>query len=122
MVLDTLGQARLDPAIAARVGQGGLPARVVEQVLQRNGVTASRLEQDLLLEVLQKATSQGHPAIAVVRSGANTRHAVVVDGVTTRMGQQVVAIRDPLGFQYFESADLFQSRWVNGQAILTNPR
>jgi hypothetical protein len=43
------------------------------------------------------------------------------DGITMRMGRVVVAIRDPLGYQYFEDVAVFLNRWVNGQAILTNP-
>lgn len=49
-------------------------------------------------------------------------HAVVVDGVTIRNCQTVVAIRDPaLGCQYFTPVDEFNLKY-SGQAIFTNPK
>ena len=46
----------------------------------------------------------------------------VVDGVTIRNSQTVVAIRDPaLGRQYFTPVNEFNLKY-SGQAIFTNPK
>jgi hypothetical protein len=45
-------------------------------------------------------------------------HWVVVDGVTTRLGQEVLAIRDPWGIQYFELTSVFGPRFT-GQGVVT---
>lgn len=70
------------------------------------------------LEQLAAATAGGNPAIlamSLTRGG----HAVVVDGVTMRAGQAVVAILDPaLGWQYFTPVEQFV-RQFSGQAIFT---
>lgn len=47
-------------------------------------------------------------------------HAVVVNGVTIRNGQTVVAIRDPaLGRQYFTPVEEFYQKF-SGEVIYTN--
>jgi len=46
-------------------------------------------------------------------------HAIVVDGITVRQGQQVVAIRDPaLGRQYFTPIDEFSQKF-SGSVVFT---
>jgi filamentous hemagglutinin len=60
----------------------------------------------------------GDPAIArmsLIRGG----HAVVVDGITTKNGKQVVAIRDPAGgLQYFTPVNEFLNSF-SGEAAFT---
>jgi filamentous hemagglutinin len=49
-------------------------------------------------------------------------HFVVVDGVTTRQGQAVVAVRDPgSGKQYFVPKAEFESKF-SGQAVFTGKK
>ena len=68
-----------------------------------------------------RTTTKGHPAVVATRLDRGG-HAIVVDGITTRQGQKVVAIRDPaLGRQYFTPLEEFSDRF-SGQAILTNPK
>jgi hypothetical protein len=72
---------------------------------------AASLDYDLSISSLAKATAGGKPAVvAVIQNGGG--HAIVVDGVTTRQGAQVVAIRDPWGRQYFERVDQFEKRYL----------
>jgi filamentous hemagglutinin len=70
------------------------------------------------IEDLASATAFGDPAIvrlSLDRGG----HAVVVDGITIRKGQTVVAIRDPaLGRQYFTPVEEFKLKF-SGEAIFT---
>jgi len=73
------------------------------------------LRMDLTVSEIAKATQGGNPVIMIVRNVGSTRvneltHYVVVDGVTTRMGRQVMAIRDPHGTQYFELVESFVAR------------
>lgn len=66
---------------------------------------------------LEAATANGRPVIATVRNSDDTFHALVVDGITTRQGARVVAIRDPYqGQQYFELYETFSARY-HQQAI-----
>lgn len=71
---------------------------------------------------VKRLTSNGRPAIAIVRTGPKTNHAIVVDGVTKRGGQQVVAIRDPAGGTnggvYYETVSSFNARFT-GNVIET---
>jgi filamentous hemagglutinin len=46
---------------------------------------------------------------------------VIVDGITVRQSQKVVAIRDPAGGrQYFTPLEEFSEKFIGGEAILTN--
>lgn len=49
--------------------------------------------------------------------GSSFSHFVVVDGVTTRNGIAVVAIRDPWGKQYFSPAGTFEKNFT-GEVIV----
>ncbi len=131
MVLDTLGQS-VDLNILAkqaRVTSRGTNARNIVLALRANGVSTARVERGLTLDDLVNATSKGYPVIAnvtVTRFAtdgsfwARGGHAVVVDGVTTRQGQKMVAIRDPAGGrQFFTPAQEFIDLFT-GEAILTN--
>jgi hypothetical protein len=134
MILDTLGLPydlnKL--VIQTRVPQnkGAFPNDVAIS-LRQNGVTAARSVVRQSIDDLKRATSQGHPALVVVNleqlNGDPRPHFVIVDGITTRQGQEVVAIRDPAGGrQYFTPVGEFSQRFIskryNGAAILTNPK
>lgn len=65
------------------------------------------------------ATSNGNSAIARVVLDSGEGHFVVVDGVTSRQGQFVVAVRDPgTGTQYFVPAAEFAKKF-SGQVVFT---
>lgn len=90
----------------------------LSMLLNQNGVRAS-WRTNLTLDQLEAATRLGNPAIASIRNSDGTWHAVVVDGITTRLGQRVVAIRDPNGGQqYFLLITEFMRLW-NRQAVVT---
>jgi len=58
--------------------------------------------------------------IARVTLGNGEGYFVVVDGVTTRLGQSVVAARDPgTGTQYFVPANEFSKKF-SGQVVFTH--
>jgi RHS repeat-associated protein len=134
MILDTLGLPydlnKL--VIQTRVPRNkGAFSNDLSMTLRRNGATAARAVQRQSIDDLKRATSQGHPAIVLVDleqlSGDPRPHFVVVDGITTRQGQEVVAIRDPAGGrQYFTPVEEFSQRFIskrsNGFAIYTNPK
>lgn len=80
-------------------------------LLGRNGIK-STLRNGRSIDDIAKFTANGKPAIAHVNLPEGGGHYVVIDGVTARLGQPVVAIRDPLGGrQYFELADDFAKRF-----------
>jgi filamentous hemagglutinin len=84
-------------------------------------LSSARALTDQTIESLTRATAKGDPAIALVDLDRG-RHFVVVDGVTSRQGQKVVAIRDPAnGRQYFTPVEEFSERF-SGEAVLTNPK
>ncbi|MFE5923829.1 DUF4157 domain-containing protein [Streptomyces sp. NPDC056468] len=126
MVVDTMGQPH-DLAKMVRVaGPDGTPMDVVLQLMRRHRIDAD-LRTGLTVDDLARATSSragGNPTLALIRNTTGARqqevlHYVVVDGVTTRMGQKVVAVRNPWGTQYFELVDVFAKDFT-GQAITVN--
>jgi filamentous hemagglutinin len=121
MVIDTAGQPVDLATLVKAAGPEGTPLDTMLQLLKHNRVVG-RISLSMTVEDLAVATRQGNPAIAVIRvRGTRTSeqlHAVVVDGVTTRMRQRVVAIRDPQrGEQYFETVDVFRQKFI-GQGII----
>ena len=119
MVLDTLGK-KVDVNIIikqANVSEKGTYLPNLANVLRTNGVDAN-VKYGVTIEQLAEATSKGKPAIVAMlldRGG----HAVVVDGITTRQGKVVVAIRDPAyGRQYFAPIEEFKQKFSR-QAIFT---
>ena len=119
MILDTLGRPVDLPGLVARakVGANGMTADRVAALLRSEGVDAS-FKTRMTIQDLADATANGNPAIAAVRQGG-TGHAIVIDGVTTRQGVPVVAIRDPWGEQFFERTDVFNERFLK-QGIIIN--
>lgn len=119
MVLDTAGKS-VD--LGALIFESGVTAQGttlprLAGTLNRNGLSASYV-RGVTVEDLAAATANGDPAIVAMNLDRGG-HAVVVDGVTIRNGQAVVAIRDPaLGRQYFTPIEEFRQKFVN-EAILT---
>lgn len=65
-------------------------------------------------------TSNGTPVIARIADktgGSSFSHFVVVDGVTTRNGISVVAIRDPWGKQYFSPVSTFEKNFTRDVVV-----
>lgn len=63
---------------------------------------------------LARYTKKGMPIVVRVvdkTRGSDFSHFVVVDGVTTRGGVTVVAIRDPHGKQYFSPTTTFEKKF-----------
>ncbi|WP_330962006.1 cysteine peptidase family C39 domain-containing protein [Photobacterium sp. 53610] len=118
MVLNTKG----DPVVVEDLirthpvtSSAGTTMPDLQRLLKDNGVS-SVVRTRRKVSDLQKMTSNGRPSIVMVRSGPSTNHFVVVDGVTTRGGQRVVAIRDPAGKPnggvYYESVESFENRFT----------
>jgi hypothetical protein len=125
MVVDTMGQPHDLTELVKVAGPEGTPMEVVLDLMRRHRIDAE-LRTGLTVDDLARATSSragGNPAIAVLREppgASHPLHAVVVDGVTERLGQRVVAVRNPqTGSQYFELADKFAKDFI-GQAITVN--
>ncbi len=77
----------------------------------------ARFEQTLTIDALRQATANGDPAIVAIRvSGGG--HAIIVDGITTRLGREVVAIRNPWGEQYSQTLEEFTKVFLR-QGVLT---
>lgn len=57
------------------------------------------------------------PLIFDHTNGTRFSHFVVVDGVTTRNGVAVVAIRDPHGVQYFSPVRTFEKNF-SGEVVV----
>lgn len=110
MVLDTInpGRASTNTINLALTARGTTMDRLAA-LLRRNGVNATWRGRYSIDDVA-RATAGGNPLLAAVRVPGGG-HAVVVDGVTTRMGQRVVAVRDPRGRQYFELVSEFSKRF-----------
>ncbi len=115
MVLDTMGHKvdignlieKLPP------GKDGIFPQDVANLMKSEGVNtavyASRNVADLA-----RYTANGTPVIVQVvdkAAGTGFSHFVVVDGITTRNGISVVAIRDPHGKQYFSPATTFEKNF-----------
>lgn len=69
---------------------------------------------------MARYTSNGTPVVVRVADkigGSDFSHFVVVDGVTTRNGIPVVAIRDPHGMQYFSPVTTFE-RSFTGEVVV----
>ncbi len=123
MVLDSSGKKfDLNKLIAdSKVTSQGAYMGDMAQALRNQGLVTARVKNRVTIEQLAEATSNGNPAVVATRLDRGG-HAVVVDGITMRQGQMVVAIRDPaLGRQYFTPLDEFSERF-SGQAILTNSK
>ncbi|MBB5020636.1 hypothetical protein HNQ59_003961 [Chitinivorax tropicus] len=119
MVLDTLGRpVNLGTLVQQiQVGRNGVGIDSLAKLLQSEGVNAS-YQSRLSIEALRKATADGNPAIVAVKLEGGG-HAVVVDGITTRQGVEVVSIRDPWkGAQYHEQLDVFKQRYYRQGVII----
>ncbi|MBS9443874.1 DUF637 domain-containing protein, partial [Photorhabdus heterorhabditis] len=123
MIMDTAGlKYDLGKLITdAKVTANGARMNDLASAMRNQGLTDAKFTSKISVEDLAKATSNGHPAIVAMKLNRGG-HAVVVDGITVRNGQHVVAIRDPaLGRQYFTPINEFKEKFM-GQAITTNTK
>lgn len=126
MAVDTMGQPHDLSKMIQVAGPFNTPMRDLLALIRRHKIKAD-LTTGQTIDDLARATSSqagGNPAVVMIRNlGAKPPdppfHAVVVDGVTTRMGQRVVAVRDPAiaGSQYFELVDTFAPKFT-GEVIV----
>ena len=117
MILDTLKPSRISTNLVNLMTSAkGVTMDRLAALLRQNGVNAVWSAGNTVGDIA-RLTASGNPVIAAVRAGTGG-HAVVVDGVTTRMGQLVVAIRDPGngGTQYFQLASEFAKNFI-GQIV-----
>ena len=117
MVLDTVNPGRASTAFINRaLSSKGMSMSSTAAMLRQSGVQATHRTGYNIADIA-RATARGNPLIAAVRVPGGGFHAIVIDGVTTRMGQAVVAIRDPGdGRQYFELVITFAQRFT-GQVV-----
>jgi len=116
MLLDTLGKSFDIPTLIERVpyGDDGIYPHDVVALLKSEGVR-SNYWPNRNVNDLARYTKDGTPVIVVIADRTNNtsfRHFVVVDGVTTRNGVPVVAIRDPHGLQYFSPLETFKKNFT----------
>jgi filamentous hemagglutinin len=120
MILDDLLPNRTNTSLGGYKGVTGkgIPANKAADILKSNGLNA-KFKARMSVEDLADATSKGKPAIAVIRVKNGGGHAVVVDGVTTKLGEKVVAIRDPWGGkQYFQKVSEFEKVFLKQGTII----
>ena len=96
----------------------GISIYKVEALLKNNGVKAQALSRRKLDDIV-RYTKTGNPVIVRIKN-KDFSHFIVVDGITTRGGVKVVAIRDPHGKQYFSPATTFEKSFT-GDVIFLKP-
>lgn len=120
MVLDTLGNP-VDPVkliSAIPPNANGITANQVESLMKTVGGVDAIAYDGRTVTDLARYTSSGTPVVVrIADQTGDFSHFVVVDGVTTRGGVQVVAVRDPNGVQYFSPVSTFSSSF-KGQVIV----
>lgn len=119
MVLQGAGK-QIDARAILEEAKGFEPSSKLTTILSSNGINSVTDRGPLRTLLAQKASSpdpfiavinvQGSPAGEFPNGGG--AHAVVVDGFTTRYGQEVVAIRNPWGKQYFQLLSEFEKQFA----------
>lgn len=121
MVLNTLGKEVDVGTLIQKLppSEKGIFAQDVASLMKSEGVPASAFGSRNVSD-LARYTSNGTPVVVRVvdkTTGSGFSHFVVVDGVTTRNGISVVAIRDPHGKQYFSPVSTFE-RNFSGEVVV----
>ncbi|MGL4283696.1 MAG: hemagglutinin repeat-containing protein, partial [Eubacterium aggregans] len=121
MVLDTMGKQVDIESLVKKIPPSteGIYSTDVAQLLKSEGVRSTAFSNRNVAD-LTRYTANGTPVIVRIAdqtTGSGFSHFVVVDGVTTRNGLRVVAIRDPNGMQYFSPVATFEKSFT-GEVIL----
>ncbi|WP_227541451.1 MULTISPECIES: cysteine peptidase family C39 domain-containing protein [Acinetobacter] len=121
MVLDTLGKPVNVDQLMQKYGYkiDGLYPQEVAKIMKDNNIDVYNFSARTLND-LSRYTSNGKPVIVRIADPKNPKefsHFVVVDGITEKNGQKVVAIRDPHGKSYFSPVDTFKKAFT-GEAIV----
>ncbi|AWH88632.1 DUF637 domain-containing protein [Limnobaculum parvum] len=121
MVLDTLGKPVDIIGLISKVPPeaGGITSLQVANILKSEGVSAAAWVNRTVSD-LTRYTANGTPIIVRIvdkTGGSSFSHFVVVDGVTTRNGISVVAIRDPWGKQYFSPVSTFEKNFTGDVVV-----
>ncbi|HFD6779163.1 TPA: two-partner secretion system putative hemagglutinin TpsA2 [Pseudomonas aeruginosa] len=121
MVLNTLGKEVDVGVLVQKVkpSAGGIYAQDVADLMKSEGIPASAFGNRNVAD-LTRYTSNGTPVVVRIadKTGdSDFSHFVVVDGVTTRNGVSVVAIRDPHGTQYFSPVATFEKSFT-GEVVV----
>ncbi|QNX49862.1 hemagglutinin repeat-containing protein [Acinetobacter seifertii] len=121
MVMDTLGKpVDIDMIIKKYPYQeDGLYPRDVAKIMKDNNIPVYNFSGRSVSD-LAKYTDKGVPVIVRIVDSSNPSqfsHYVVVDGITTKGGKEVVAIRDPHGKNYFSPLETFKKAFT-GEAII----
>ncbi|MDH2274502.1 cysteine peptidase family C39 domain-containing protein [Moraxella porci] len=120
MMLDTMGKT-VDPAtLVAYIPPSaqGITGNDIASLLKSQGLTNATYLPNRTIASLGALTQQGSPAIVRISNGRGFSHFVVVDGITTRMGRKVVAIRDPWNKQYFSPIEIFEKSFTGDVVYL----
>jgi filamentous hemagglutinin len=125
MVLDTMGKQVDVVDLIQKVPPSaeGIFPRDVAALLKSEGVNSNAWGNRNLAD-LASYTSDGTPVIVQIADktgGSNFSHFVVVDGITSRNGVAVVAIRDPQGMQYFSPVSTFQKNFTGNVIVPKKP-
>lgn len=119
MVLDSLGKP-VDPAnLIALIPPSpkGIYTTEVRDLFRSEGVNAAAYANRNVSD-LARYTQDGTPVVVRIEDASSGfSHFVVVDGVTTRGGVQVVAVRDPHNLQYFSPIGTF-ARYFTGEVVV----
>ncbi|WP_103972180.1 hemagglutinin repeat-containing protein [Pectobacterium versatile] len=121
MVLDTMGKPVDIVSLISNTPPtpGGISSLQVSNILKSEGVNAAAWSNRGVSD-LSRYTANGTPVIARIADktgGSGFSHFVVVDGVTTRNGISVVAIRDPWGKQYFSPVSTFEKNFTGDVVV-----
>ena len=88
----------------------GIYSSDVADLLRSEGVAVGQWPRRNVAD-LARYTADGTPVIVRIADrvgGTDFAHFVVVDGVTTKAGKSVVAIRDPHGTRYYSPVETFE--------------
>ncbi|MCX7568168.1 cysteine peptidase family C39 domain-containing protein [Sulfitobacter sp. F26169L] len=110
MITDTVGK-RIDAADLIKEHAGPSWGHELRKALAAKGVKATSLG-GRNMDSIARLTKSGNPVIAHVTGKNGFSHWVVVDGITTKMGKKVVAVRDPHGQAYFAAYDTFKKAFA----------
>jgi hypothetical protein len=121
MVLNTLGKELDVGTLIQKLppSEKGIFAQDVASLMKSEGIPASAFGNRNVAD-LARYTSNGTPVVFRVAdkaTGSVFFNCVVVDGVITRNGISVVAIRDPHGKQYFSPVSAFE-RNFSGEVVV----